>query len=160
MKISDIFPCHLSKPIRMKKDQLEEEFIEARKKYFQINIQNKQSTFNNKPIFLAKASEPDDACFKKFAIGGEEFHKTQKIDIRRIERFDWIFEIIDKIDECKKCGWLKIEQSTRFKDRITIECCVNNYFIVLIVAEHPEHYEIISAQFRRYVNKTKRKNAH
>ena len=36
MKISDIFPCHLSKPIRMKKDQLEEEFIEARKKYFQI----------------------------------------------------------------------------------------------------------------------------
>lgn len=160
MKISNIFPCHLSKPIRMRKNQLEDEFIEDRKNYFQNHIQNKRSTFKDKPIFLAKSTEPNDSCFKKFAIGGEEFHRTQKIDIRRIERFDWIFEIIDKIDECKKCGWIKIEQSTRFKNRLTIECCVNNYFIVLIIAEHSEHYEIISAQFRRYVGKSKRKNAH
>ena len=68
-----------------------QDFIEERKKYFIANIQHKKSVYKGLPIYLTLSNENGDACYEKFAIGGENYHKTKKIDHRRIERFDWIF---------------------------------------------------------------------
>ena len=152
-------PCHLSAPVIKGKNQTKDEFIEERKNYFKNTIQRKRSTYNNKEIFLTKSDCLGDECFEKFAIGGEQYHKTHNFDLRRIERFDWIFEILEKIELCKKCGWIKIEKSTRFKNRTLIECQVNNFLVVIALAEHQNHYEVISAQYKRYITCTKRKNA-
>ncbi len=86
----------------------------------------------------------------KFAIGGENFHKTKKIDLRRLERFDWIFEIIEKIELCKKCGWIKIYKDRNYDNRTDIECIVKNFKIVIVIASHSDHFEIISAHYKRY----------
>ena len=149
--ISNFIPCHLSKPvIRDRKTQSEEDFILERKKYFEEHIRYKEALYENKPIYLVKRNIPGDACFEKFAIGKEEFHKTKTIDLRRLERFDWIFEIIDKIDTCKKCGWIQIYPDKNFDDRTDIECIVKNFKIVITIAEHQDHYEIVSAHYKRY----------
>ncbi len=148
--ISNNIFCHLSSPIVKRKEQTKEGFILERKKYFKEKIQYKKCVYNGLPIFLTKNNEIGDACFNKFAIGGENFHKTKKIDLRRLERFDWIFEIIEKIELCKKCGWIKIYKDRNYDNRTDIECIVKNFKIVIVIASHSDYFEIISAHYKRY----------
>ncbi len=147
---SNIFyKCHLSNPILKKKDQTKEEFINERKKYFDENIKNLTGLYNGLPVILTKRDEPGDACFEKFAIGGENYHKTMKVDLRRLERFDWIFEIINRIDKCKECGYIKIYKDPNFSDRTDIECEIKKYKVVIVIVSHEKHYEIISAFIKK-----------
>lgn len=154
--ISSNVPCHLSNAIVKSKEQSKEDYILERKQYFKDKIQNRSSIYDGLPIYLAKSNDTGDACFNKFAIGGENFHKTNKIDLRRLERFDWIFEIIDKIEICKKCGWIKISKDNNFDDRTDIECIVKNFKIVIVIVSKKDHYEIISAHYKRYTKTKKR----
>ena len=134
--------CFLPEPMRKPKRDSVEDFIQKQKKYFQEKIQNKISIFKGKPIYLTKKDEPGDACFNKFAIGKEEYHKTGKIDLARIERFNWIFEIIDNYERCEKCacGFTSIQNDNRIK----LQCIVNKFRIIIVLVAKKDHYEIIS----------------
>lgn len=147
--ISNYLNCHLSKAVTREKGQSKERFIEERKRYFEENIRFKETKYKGLPVYLAKRNEPNDACFNKFAIGKEEFHKTRNIDMRRLERFDWMFEIIDRIDICKKCRWIKIYPDKNYDNRLDIECLFKKYKLVIVMAEHTDHYEILTAFYKR-----------
>ena len=100
MSCSKKYNCFLPSPIIRGKNESKEQFIFKQKNFFKDNLQHKTSFFKGKPVFLTKRDEPGDACFNKFAIGKEEYHKTMQIDMRRVERLHWIFPIIENFLGC------------------------------------------------------------
>ena len=144
MSCSKKYNCFLPSPIIRGKNETKEQFIFKQKNFFKDNLQHKTSFFKGKPVFLTKRDEPGDACFNKFAIGKEEYHKTMQIDMRRVERLHWIFPIIENFEKCESCGSGFVEIPEKTPDRIVLRCIFNQIKMVIVLVKKQDHYELIS----------------
>lgn len=150
MKVSNVITCHLSTPIYRQSSQSRDEYLEQQRLYFNAQIKNRRSTYKGKSVRLAKSKLPGDECFEKFIYGKEEYHKRAdgakaKPDRTRLERINWIFEILDKYDSCKTCSSFFEYPDKNFKDRINITCYYNKYKIVISMVEDEDEYIVVSA---------------
>lgn len=69
--------------------------IKQAKKYFILET-NKERYYNGKRVLYARKDESDKLCWIKFMFGSEKFHSnTTKIDMNRVSRSNWIFEVLD-----------------------------------------------------------------
>lgn len=160
--ISSNINCHLSAPVIRQKNMSRNDYLEERKKYFNEKLKYKTVTYKGKPTSLVFSEFDDDKCFNKFAAGAENNHtnKDGKLgyDSIRIERLDWIFEIIEKFEKCQKCGQIIVVQDKSFKNRENIYCMFNNYKIVININKGVSNNTIVTAYYIR-TNEEKRKKA-
>jgi hypothetical protein len=122
------------------------------KEYFNTNIKHRTSFFKGKKVSLLYSDLPGDECFEKFAIGKEDFHKSKSgekcIDRLRLERFNWIFEILDKYEKCELCANLLEYPDKKNDKRINISCFFNKYKIVISLAyknSKKDEYVVLTA---------------
>jgi hypothetical protein len=79
-------------------DQNFTEKLEKIKKQF-IKELKKKREYNGKKITYHSEKISYDAVFDKFIIGKPEYHQTNKVDIRRVQRLHWIHIILDYMIE-------------------------------------------------------------
>lgn len=149
-----VFKCHLSTPCYRQPNQSNKEYIVQRRNYFNKTLKNKTTIFRNVPTKLVYSNLPGNKCFNKFAYGKEEFHirkdgKKPRIDRHRLERLDWIFEIIDNIKKCKNCNKYHILNDKNHHDRINIFCEQNNYKVVISLKKTNDCYLILTAFYTK-----------
>ena len=148
--ISSNISCHLSPPIARAKNQSREKFLEDRKEYFNNNLKRKSVDFEGKPTFLLFSNLPGDKCFNKFAAGGENNHTDKRgnlgYDRNRLERLNWIFEILEKISKCNLCPQFYKIPDKNYPDRINLNCLYKNYKIIIKIKKK-EYYNIIMSAF-------------
>ncbi len=143
--------CFLSRPKYRDSSQSKTDYEKMMHTYFNDNIKNKTCTFKGKPVRLVYSNENNDKCYNKFAYGGERYHSKKNDkplypDMRRLERFDWIFEILENIETCcKNCSSLSITKDRSHKNRTIINCIYNKYRILLVLVERETEYLIITA---------------
>lgn len=158
MNSSD-FNCHLSTPKYRSKSESREAYFQRMKSYFNNVIKKKSVMYDGKPTRLVFSSISGDKCFNKFAAGSEESHLNKNgelgYDYLRIERFDWIFEILEKVDSCEKCVKFSIEPDKVHKNRININCNYKNYKIVLCLNVNAKFNTIVTAYYIRTKNERK-----
>ncbi len=147
--------CLLSPLVQKPYEMSTQDFYEDRKNYFNSNLKHKPVFYNNKPVYLAKHDLPGDECFEKFAIGGEKYHKRKdgqkpKYDLLRLQRLDWILEIVNNIEYCENsCRNIFIGPDKDYADRLNISCFIQKYKIVITLADNDSFYTIISACYMR-----------
>ena len=114
-------------------------YSNRRKCDFAIMI-SKPLYYKGLPVYFYKYDEGIDNCYEKFIVGNEMFHSTKKPDFRRLERLEWIYEIIKNINICKTCFDFRegIERG-----KILIYCAEKQYLIVL--KKKSECYIIVTA---------------
>lgn len=143
--------CHLSKPVYRPASESREKYYENRRKYFNENLKNKSVIYEGKETKLVFHDIEGDKCFNKFAKGSEACHTDKDgnlfYDRERLERLNWIFEILEKIELCEKCKFIQIRKDKTFPDRKNIVCFCNNYKIVIIIKENEKYNIIVSAYY-------------
>lgn len=143
--------CFLSKPKYRNHKQTKQDYEEQMHKYFNSNIKSKTCKYNGKTVKLIFSDEDNDKCYNKFAYGGEKYHIKKNgdhlyPDMRRLERFDWIFEIMEQLEhKCNNCPYLSIIVDNNHSNRLLINCIYNKYKIVIVLVEKQTEYLIISA---------------
>lgn len=147
--ISNNVTCHLSKPVARPNNQSRKDYLEYRKIYFNTHLKHKTVIFENKPTILLFSNLSGDECFNKFAAGDENNHTDKNgnlgYDRNRLERLDWIFEIIEKKSKCDSCTQFIILPDKKYPDRIVLNCFYNNYRIVIKIKKKSNYNIIMSA---------------
>ena len=121
-------PCLLNlKRIKKKPNEGKKDYFNRRKNDF-ITINSLPLNFKGLPVYFNLIKKGIDECYEKFTVGSERYHSTKKPDFRRVERLEWIYEIINKINNCEGCSEYRYGQS---KGKELIYCVEKQYLIVL-----------------------------
>ena len=121
-------PCLLNlKRIKKKPNEGKKDYFNRRKNDF-ITITSLPLNFKGLPVYFNLIKKGIDECYEKFTVGSERYHSTKKPDFRRVERLEWIYEIINKINNCEGCSEYRYGRS---KGKELIYCVEKQYLIVL-----------------------------
>ena len=121
-------PCLLNlKRIKKKTNEGKIDYSNRRKNDF-ITITSLPLNYKGFPVYFNLIDKGIDECYEKFTIGSERYHSTKKPDFRRVERLEWIYEIINKINNCVGCSEYRYGRS---KGKELIYCVEKQYLIVL-----------------------------
>ena len=121
-------PCLLNlKRIKKKPNEGKKDYFNRRKNDF-VTITSLPLNYKGLPVYFNLIKKGIDECYEKFTVGSERYHSTKKPDFRRVERLEWIYEIINKINNCKGCSEYRCGQS---KGKELIYCVEKQYLIVL-----------------------------
>ena len=153
--------CNLSKPVVRLKSDSRNDYYKKREEYFNKHLKNRKVSFEGKETVLVFSELPGDRCFKKFAFGSEQYHMSKdgrlRYDEKRLERLDWIFEILENVSNCKKCEQYQIVQDKNYKDRINIYCMFGSYKIVIVLKQSEKQNVIVTAFYIRNDDEKKHK---
>lgn len=121
-------PCLLNlKRIKKKPNEGKIDYSNRRKNDF-ITITSLPLNYKGLPVYFNLIDKGIDECYEKFTVGSERYHSTKKPDFRRVERLEWIYEIINKINTCEGCSEYRCGQN---KGKDLIYCVEKQYLIVL-----------------------------
>ena len=152
-RMNSSFSCHLSKPVYRSPHISRMDYEKERKEYFNKNLKKKVIFFKGKETKLLFSEKQGDECFYKFARGSEENHRKKDGSLRtdryRLERLDWIFEILEKVEECEKCIYHSIFPDQKHTDRINVSCIYNSYKVVICIKECSDSNVIVTAYYLR-----------
>ena len=90
------------KRVKKSSNEGKKAYSDRRKNDF-ANMISKPLEYKGLPVYFNKHNEGIEKCYSKFILGNEMFHSTKQPDFRRLERLEWIYEIIEKADECGTC---------------------------------------------------------
>lgn len=127
------------KRVKKSSNEGKKAYSDRRKNDF-ANMISKPLEYKGLPVYFNKHNEGIEKCYSKFIVGNEMFHSTKQPDFRRLERLEWIYEIIEKADECGTCYEFR-EGIERGKNLIY---CVDKQYLIVLKKEH-SHYVIITA---------------
>ena len=127
------------KKVKKLSNEGKQAYSDRRKSDFAIMI-SKPLEYKGLPVYFNKYDEGIDNCYSKFIVGNERFHSTKQPDFRRLERLEWIYEIVEKAGECSTCSEFR-EGIERGKNLIY---CVEKQYLIVLKKEN-SHYVIITA---------------
>lgn len=115
------------KRIKKKPNEGKTDYSNRRKKDF-ITMTSLSLNYKGIPVYFNLLYKGIDECYEKFTVGSERYHSTKKPDFRRVERLEWIYEIINKINNCEVCSEYRFGRS---KGKDLTYCVEKQYLIVL-----------------------------